>query len=226
VAVLLAKLNDRPMRRLKKSRRQLFEEIERGALKPLPARPYELAEWTRPKVAFDYHLEHDDHFYSVHFSLIGEKLDLRATERTVEIFRRGKRIESYERSYAKGQYTTRAEHMPRAHRDHAEWTPERIVAWAKKTGPKTAALLDAIMASKVHPQQAFKRCVGILRLGEHYPERLERACARALHFRTLTYKSVAAILQNNLDREPLPGDEPQATLPLHENIRGSRYYMN
>ena len=102
----------------------------------------------------------------------------------------------------------------------------RIVAWAKKTGPKTAALLDAIMASKVHPQQAFKRCVGILRLADHYPDRLERACARALHFRTLTYKSVEAILHNNLDREPLPDDEPQATLPLHENIRGSRYYVN
>ena len=117
--------------------------------------------------------------------------------------------------------------MPRAHRDHAEWTPERITSWAKKIGPKTGALLDAIMASKIHPQQGFKRCRGILSLTKHYSaDRLERACARALHFRTLTYKSVEAILLNGLDREPLPGDEPQAALPLHENIRGSRYYLN
>jgi transposase len=228
VAELTERINARPMRRLGKSRRQLFAEIERSALKPLPVRPYDLAEWSRPKVAFDYHVEHDDHFYSVHYSLIGEKLDLRATETTVEIFRRGKRIESYERSYAKGTYTTRTEHMPRGHRDHAEWTPERISSWAKKTGPKTAALLEAIMAAKAHPEQGFKRCRGILALSKHYPsDRLERACARALHFRTLTYKSVKAILLNGLDREPLPGDEPhQPALPLHENIRGSRYYLN
>ena len=83
------------------------------------------------------------------------------------------------------------------------------------------------MASKVHPQQGFKRCLGILRLGKHYPpDRLERACARALRFRTLTYKSVLAILQSKRDQEPLPDDQPQASLPLHENIRGSRYYLN
>jgi transposase len=227
VAGLLEKLNARPMRLLKKSRRQLFDDIERSALKPLPARPYELAEWSRPKVAPDYHVAHDDHFYSVHFGLIGQQLDLRATEATIEIFKSGKRLESYPRSYAKGKYTTRKEHMPRDHRDHAEWTPERIAGWAKKSGPQTVALVEAIMASKVHPQQGFKRCLGILRLGKEYtPERLERASARALRFRTLTYTSVAAILKNNLDQEPLPGDEPQGSLPLHENIRGSRYYLN
>jgi len=227
VSELLEKLNARPMRQLKKSRRQLFEEIERAALKPLPVRPYELAEWSRPKVAPDYHVAHDDHFYSVHYALIGQQLDLRATEATIEIFRSGRRLESYPRSYAKGKYTTRKEHMPRAHRDHAEWTPERIAGWAKKSGPQTVALVEAIMASKVHPQQGFKRCLGILRLGKEYtPERLERASARALRFRTLTYTSVAAILKNNLDQEPLPGDEPQGSLPLHENIRGSRYYLN
>ena len=227
VSELVQKLNDRPMRKLKKSRRQLFEEMERAALKPLPARPYELAVWARWSVGPNYHVDFDHHSYSVHFGLIGRRLDVRATESTVEIFEHGKRLESYPRSYEKGQYTTRKEHMPRPHLDHAEWTPERIIAWARKTGPKTAALLEAVMASKVHPQQAFKRCLGILRLGKHYPaERLERACARALAYRTLTYKSVAAILQNKLDQQPLPDEEPQRALPLHENIRGSRYYLN
>ncbi|HUO65217.1 MAG TPA: IS21 family transposase [Terriglobales bacterium] len=225
VAELLEKLNNRPMRRLKRSRRQLFEEIERTALKPLPTRPYEYAEWSRPKVDLSYHVEHDDHFYSVHFSLIGEQLDLRATETTVEIFRRGQRIESHARSYAKGQYTTLKHHMPRAHLDQVEWTPERLANWAKKTGPQCTALVQAIMASKAHPQQGFKACLGVLRLARTYPAvRIERAAARALYFQTLNSGSVASILRNNLDQLSLPGDESQQALPLHENIRGGRYY--
>jgi transposase len=225
VADLLENLNDRPMRRLKKSRRELFEDIERRALKPLPVRPYEYAEWTRPKVDLSYHVEHDDHFYSLHFSLIGERLDLRATETTVEIFRKGVRIESYLRSYEKGKYTTLKHHMPRAHLDQAEWTPERLTNWAKKTGPQCAALVQAIMAAKAHPQQGFKACLGVLRLARKYPaERIERAAARALRVRTLNSGSLASILRNKLDQLPLPGDEPQQALPLHGNIRGGRYY--
>jgi transposase len=115
--------------------------------------------------------------------------------------------------------------MPRAHLDQVEWTPERLTSWAKKTGPKTVALLEAIMASKAHPQQGFKACLGILRQARNYPpERVERAAARALHFRTLNSGSVASILRHNLDLVPLPGDEPQQALPLHENIRGRGYY--
>ncbi len=225
VAELLEKLNARKMRRLGKSRRELFEEIERAALKPLPARPFEYAEWAQPRVDLSYHVEHEGHFYSVHFSLIGEQLELRATESTVEILRRGTRIESYRRSYARGQYTTRKEHMPRAHLDQVEWTPERLTSWAKKTGPRTAALVEAVMAGKAHPQQGFKACLGILRLARSYPpERIERASARALHFQTLSYRSVASILKHELDRLPLPGDEAQQPLPLHENIRGGDYY--
>jgi len=225
VAELLEKLNHRPMRLLKKSRYEMFEQIERAALKPLPVRPYEYAEWTQPKVDISYHVVHDDHFYSVHYSLIGEKLDLRATETTIEIFRRGVRIESYERSYEKGKYTTRKHHMPRAHLDQADWTPERLTDWAKRTGPRCAALIQAIMASKVHPQQGFKACLGVLRLAKQYPAaRIERAAARALHFRTLNSGSVSSILRHNLDQASLPGEEPQQALPPHENIRGRRYY--
>jgi transposase len=228
VAELLEKLNDRKMRRLGKSRRELFEEIERTALKPLPVRPFDYAEWAQPKVDISYHVEHDDHFYSVHFSHIGEKLDLRATETTVEIFRRGTRLVSHPRSYAKGKHTTLKEHMPRAHLDQVEWTPERLTSWARITGPNTVALLEAIMASKTHPQQGFKACLGVLRQARNYPrERVERAAARALYHRTLNSRSVASILQHKLDQLPLPGEEePQHALPLHENIRGGRYYQH
>jgi len=225
VAVELERLNHKQMRHLKKSRRELFEEIERAALKPLPVRPFEYAEWARLRVDLSYHVGHDDHFYSVHFSLIGEQLDLRATEVTVEIFRRGRRIESYQRSYAKGKYTTLKHHMPRAHFDHVDWTPERLTDWAKRTGPQTVALLAAVMASKAHPQQGFKACLGILRLAKDYPaERIERAAERAVRFKTLNSGSVASILRHKLDQLPLPGEEPQQSLPLHQNIRGGGYY--
>ena len=226
VAELLEKLNHRRMRRLKKSRRELFEEIERAALKSLPVRPYEYAEWAQPKVDLSYHVVHDDHFYSVHFSLIGEQLDLRATEATVEIFRRGTRIESYPRSYLKGKYTTLKHHMPRAHLDQVEWTPERLTSWAKKTGLQTAALLEAVMQHRRRTRnRASRRASGSCGWrSSTRPNGSRRAAARAMHFRTLTSGSVASMLKNNLDRLPLPGEEPQQALPLHENIRGRGYY--
>lgn len=226
VAKLVDKLNDRPMRHVKKSRRQLFEEVERAALKPLPATPYELSQWAQPKVNIDYHVVFDDHFYSVPHGLIHQVVDLRATETVVEIFFKGRRITSHLRSDEKGTATTKPEHMPSSHRAHAEWTPSRVLEWAKKIGPSMAALAEEIMRRRPHPEQGFRSCLGLIRLRERYgEERLERACARALRHRAFSYKSVAAILKNNLDRaDELPADGGQPALPLHGNLRGGSYY--
>jgi transposase len=224
VKELVEKLNHRPMRQLKRSRREVFEELERPALKALPATRYEFARWARPRAGIDYHVEFDDHFYSVRYQLVGKQLDLRATETTIEVFLGGRRETSHLRSYEKGKHTTKSEHMPKAHQAHVEWTPVRLVEWAKKTGPATAALVEEIMRRRVHPQQGFRACLGILHLGRRYEgERIEAACARALRVRACTYKSVVAILRNNLDREP-PQESEQRVLPLHGNIRGSGYY--
>jgi hypothetical protein len=161
----------------------------------------------------------------VPYQLVAQRLDLRATDTTIEILRGLKVITSHARSYEKGKYVTKTEHMPKAHQAQAEWTPERLVTWAKKTGPSTAALVEEIMSLKVHPQQGFKACLGILHLESDYePKRIEAACRRALAMRACTYKSVKAILRNNLDAQPLD-DAPQASsLPLHENVRGAGYY--
>lgn len=229
VKPLLAKLNERPMRRLKKSRRELFEELERTALKALPGKPYEFAAWAKPRVNPAYHVEFDGHFYSVDYRLAGQQLEVRATASTLEVMRNGKCITAHARSYAPGKYTTKKEHMPKAHAAQAQWTPERLLDWAKKTGPKTAELIGEMMQRRVHPQQAFLACLGILHLGRHYEaERIEAACTRALRLRACTYKSVKAILKNNLDREQQPGggEEAQQPLPLHENVRGAAYYLN
>ena len=225
VKELVDRLNDRPMRRLKKSRRQVFEELERAALKPLPATPYELSQWALPRVNIDYHVVFEDHFYSVPYGLVHQQVDLRATEKVVEIFFKGRRVASHLRSYEKNQATTETAHMPASHRAHAEWTPSRVLEWMKKTGPSTAALGEEIMRRRPHPQQGFRACLGIIRLGETYgADRLERACTRALQHSAFSYRSVEAILKNNLDRfDETAAPDPRA-LPKHGNLRGSGYY--
>jgi transposase len=203
----------------------MFEELDRPALRPLPARPYEYAEWRTAKVNIDYHIEVERHWYSVPHQLVGRSLDIRAGARVVEVFHRGRRVASHRRSMRQGRFTTLAEHVPEAHRRHAEWTPGRIVAWAERTGPATAGLVSAIMASRPHPEQGFRSCLGIMRLGRRYGEaRLEAACARALAIRGLSYRSVESILKAGLDGLPLPGSEPVPTIGHHANVRGATYY--
>lgn len=94
-----------------------------------------------------------------------------------------------------------------------------------KTGPSTAAMVEEIMRRRVHPQQGYMACLGILHLNRDYePERIEAACGRALRMRACTYKSVKAILKNKLDLSANESEEPQGALPLHENVRGAGYY--
>ena len=222
---LLERLNSRPMRKLKASRRELFETVDRPFLRPLPESAYELAVWKRPRVNIDYHLEFESHYYSVPYQLRGQVLDLRATATAIEIFRSGRRITSHVRSYVKFQYTTKPEHMPAAHRAHADWSPSRLIAWAEKVGPATARVVAEILESRPHPEQGYRACLGVMRLRERYPdERIERACLRALTLRAVSYRSVQAILKNNRDREEILPSPAQQPLPLHGNVRGPGYY--
>jgi len=221
---LLRQLNHRPMRQLGRSRQELFEMIDRPALRPLPDRPYELATWKQARVNIDYHLEFDHHFYSVPYTLIHQEVSLRATEHVVEVFVKGRRVASHLRSRRRGGHTTLAEHMPEGHRQHAEWTPERMVRWAESVGPATARLVAAVIQSKAHPEQGYRSCLGILRLSTKYsPARLEAAAGRALRFGVLSYKGVKNILEAKLDAIP-PDDEPPSSQAGDEHVRGSGYY--
>ncbi len=218
-------LNARPFKKLPGSRRQLFEELDRPALRPLPARPYEFATFKTATVNLDYHVEVARHFYSVPYQLVGEKCEARLTASMVEIFHRGRRVASHPRSYRIGGYTTEPAHMPASHRRHLEWSPSRIVRWAEKTGPSTAQLVQAIMESRPHPEQGFRSCLGILRLGEHYgAERVEAAAKRALAIQAFSYRSMESILKTGLDRQPLPSSAPTTSHRPHENLRGATYY--
>lgn len=224
IAELLERLNARPFRKLPGSRRSQFEALDRPALRPLPAVPYEYAEWKKATVGIDYHVEIERHYYSVPYQLAGRKLDVRMTPKVIEVFQKGVRVASHCRSYVPGRHTTVPEHMPPSHREYLSWTPERLLRWASKTGPSALRLAKAIMETKAHPQQGFRAILGILRLVKTYgDERVEAACARALALNTLSYRSVESILRNNLDRnrpEKTPEPEPIA----HTNIRGSLYY--
>lgn len=224
---LLEKLNDKPFKKLPGSRKSLFEEIDRPALQPLPATHYEYALWKKVKVNIDYHVEIDRHYYSVPHHLVKRRLDARYTENTVELFHKNSRVASHKRSYNKRSYTTVKEHMPKAHREHDYWNPERLINWASKTGPATAKLIKTIMGKRIHPQQGFRPCLGVMRLGKQYgEERLESACLRALTLGSTNYKSVESILKNNLDKQPLPSPSENSEAPVleHDNIRGANYY--
>ena len=221
----LAWLNARPFKKLPGSRAVLFAELDRPALRALPPEPYEFAIWKTATVNVDYHVEVDRHWYSVPHQLVGAGCDIRVTAATVEVFCRGRRVASHRRSSEQRRFTTDAAHMPEAHRRHAEWTPSRIVRWAEQTGPAVAALVAAIMASRPHPEQGFRSCLGIMRLGRRYGDaRLEAAAARALAIRALSYRSVESILKSGLDGLPLPGTEQVTTIGDHANVRGAGYY--
>src|SRR3954451_801800 len=226
IGELVADLNARPMRRLGVSRRDLFLELDCPALKPLPAEPYEYAEWRLRRVGLDYHVDIDGHYYSVPHRLIREQLDARITERTIELFCRGERVAVHMRTGGRGRHTTIPEHMPSAHRRYAEWTVERIRADAAAIGPNTAKLVALILESRPHPEQGYRASIGILRLARHYgADRLEPACARRLDIGARSYGSIQSILKHGLDRRPPPRQPIQGELlPDHPNIRGPRYY--
>lgn len=228
IGELLDDLNARRMKRYAASRKELFEQLDEPALKPLPVEPFTYGEWTTAKVNIDYHIDVDRHYYSVPYVLRGEHVEAWATGTTVEVWHNNQRITSHVRSSRRGFHTTKSEHMPKAHQKHLEWTPSRLVHWGGTIGPKTEALVQAILEARPHPEQGYRSCLGLLRLAKKYGnDRLEVACERALGVRALSYRHVNSILKNGLDRVAASGptSAQSATLPEpHENIRGADYY--
>lgn len=225
----LEDLNNRPFQKLPATRKALFETLDKPALKPLPEKPYEYAEWKKARVNIDYHIEVDHHFYSVPYQLIKQQVEVRLTQTTLEVLFKNQRVASHARSYQKGKFTTLNEHLSKSHQAYLEWTPSRLIRWASKHGPRTEQLITHILETKLHPHHGFRSCLGILRLAKSYsPERLDAACALALHIKGYSYKSVQSILKTGLDQKNLFSE--QVTQPvepiLHPNLRGKDYYSN
>jgi transposase len=225
IALVLERMNGHVMRRLGLSRSDLFASVERPALRPLPATDYEFAEWRLTRVGIDYHVEAYDFYYSVPHALIRAQVDLRITSRIIEVFHRGQRVAVHERRYGGRRHGTDPDHMPSAHRRYAEWSPSRFQRWARSIGPNTEALVIAVLTNRPHPEQGFRTCLGVLRLFRGIaPARAEAVADRALAIGALTYKSVASILANNLDRASSPADAESSSVIEHQNLRGPGYF--
>jgi transposase len=220
----VAAINAKVMRRINKSRSELFASLDRPALKPLPAERYSYAEWKRCTVAPDYHVEVELHFYSVPFRLLRETIAARYTDKTVELFHKGERVASHVRSRLPHKHTTLPEHMPSSHRRYAEWTPARMLRRAGEIGPATVTLFEAIMRAKPHPEQGFRSCLGIISLLNSYgPERIEAAAKRGNDIGATTYGSIKSILEKGLDKAYVPSQTDIRPIQ-HANIRGRGYY--
>jgi transposase len=223
---LLLDLNRRPFKKLPGCRASAFAEMDQPALRPLPQRRYEYAEWKVARVGIDYHVEIDGHYYSVPCEHARVQVDVRVTKATVEVFQRGQRIASHAYCTVKGRHTTIDAHMPAAHREVAGWNAATLTERAAAIGPRCAVLVERLLHQRRHPQQAYRSCLGVLSLGQRYGvERLEAACARALKHGAASWKSVQAILKNGLDQQP-QGVQRTLDLPEHENLRGAAYYQS
>lgn len=222
---LLLVLNDRKMEHLEKTRRELFAEADQPALRLLPEKPYEYATFKTCRVNIDYHVEFEKHFYSVPYTLIHEEVRIRATEHLLEIFHKS-RVEPvalHPRSTLPGVYSTQTAHMPPKHQKAAEWSGERILNWAEKIGPQTTQFVQAIIASRRCPEQAFRSCLGILRLSSQVSaSQMETACQLALRAKLLNYTGFKTTLEHLPEPQKQDASSP---MPAHENIRGESYYQ-
>jgi transposase len=222
---LVLKLNQRPFKKLPGSRDELFQSLDKPALKALPLTPYVYAEWKLVRVHIDYHVDIEGHYYSVPYRLVKQQLDARITENTIEVFKKGERVASHLRSCLKGGHTTLDAHRPEAHRHYGDWSPERFISWAEKIGSATGQVITVALQERRHPEQGYRSCLGILRLAKAYSDaRLEAACTRALLLGTCRYKSIESILKHGLDSKPVVVEEESALPQQHENVRGSAYY--
>src|SRR2546426_4907401 len=225
IAELLTRLNQRRFRKREGSRATLFAQLDRPALKPLPATRYEFGKWKTARVNLDYHIEVERHYYSVPYALVHQEVDVRLTAETLEALHRGVRVASHARSYEAGRATTLTDHMPKAHQKHVGRTPSLLIEDAQQIGPYTGQLVEAILAAKRHPEMGYRSCLGILRLAKIYPaEHMEAVARRALRARAYNFQSMESILKNQLDRLPLPGDPPVQPAVDHDNLRGADYF--
>ena len=218
--------NARKFQKKECSRLSLFLGEEMPLLAPLPATPFELAEWKQATVQFNYHIAVDRMFYSVPYQYIKNKVDVRITDTTVEIFYNHNRIASHRRLYGRSsQYSTVTEHMPQEHQKYLEWNGDRFRKWADSIGINTSKVVDAILTSGRIEQQSYRSCMGLLKLAEKYsPEKLEQVCAKALSYSGKpSYKSIKNLLVAKKDAPDTESESSQVEKP-HGITRGAKYY--
>ena len=226
----LEEFSHRPFQKKEGSRYELFRDEELPLLAKLPTTPYELAEWKTATVQFNYHISLEGMQYSVPYEYIKRKVDIRVTDTTIEIFYDHNRIASHRRLYGrKGQYSTVTAHMPEDHQKYLEWNGDRFRRWASQIGANTSKVINALLTSQRVEQQAYRSCMGILKLADKYSSvRLEAACGKALTYTaTPSYKSIQNILAAGQDKtavETPSNTEKESTQNKHALTRGADYY--
>lgn len=219
-------INGRPMKHVGASRRELYETLDKPALRALPRTRYEVAVYHKAKVNIDYHVEYEKIFYSVPYVLVGRTLEVRATRTVVDVLDGSVVVATHPRLRKIGDASTLPEHMPSTHRFKADWTPERLVAWAARVGPNVEAVAEAMLTSQEHPEVAFRACLGLIRLETKFGrERTDKACAASLAMRIGTYRHVKKLLQHGLEEACIPAPPAlPAIAETHVNIRGATYF--
>ncbi len=222
----LEKHNNRKLTGRPQSRREMFNEVEKQELSPLPVERYEIKELAFATVMQNGHIlmSKDKHYYSVPYNYIRKKVKIMYTSSKVEVFYKYNRIALHKRDMQPYNYTTIKEHMATTHQFITEWTPQRFINWAASINEDVRIYITNLLERKQHPEQAYKSCMGVLsyakKVGE---ERLIKACRRAIEFDTYNYKIIQNILENGLDKL-IEEQEADKDLPDHNNIRGEDYY--
>ena len=227
IGICLERINNKKMRSFDKSRRELFEQIDKPVLGKIPTRPYEVVFWKRATVNIDHHIVFEDHFYSVPYSLVKRGVEIRSTEKLIEIFLRDTRVASHRRSFLKGGYSTEISHRPPSHKAQLEWTPERIINWGSKKGKNTGLFIKRLIESKQHPEQGYRSALGVIRLAQkHGEDRLNLACGKAMAIGAIKYQTVKNILKNKMERANVKRTEKQQQdfFTSNTNVRGKDYY--
>jgi transposase len=209
------------------SRQLLFNEVEKLHLKPLPVESYEIKTFNCCKVQYNHHvyLKEDKHYYSVPFLLTGKQVMITHTNRDVEVYFNNQRVASHLRNRHPYGYSTNNEHRPKNHQYVSDWSPERFIKWAQKIGAEAEQVITQILDSRKHPEQAYKTCMGLLKLAQkHEHEDYIKACNKALQMNCVKYKFIKNILDTKAFN--LSGQEELDLfkLPKHNNIRGKEMY--
>lgn len=219
----IAKFINRPFQKMEGNRLKAFETIDKPALQPLPLTQYEYAVWKETKVPFNYHVEYEGRFYSVHYLYVGCPCSIRATSRAIEVFIDGQRVTAHNRNINQfNRYTTLPEHMPEKHKAVAGWNDERFLSSAEEVGPYTRELVKVILESCKFSVQGYRSCIGIIRLSNEYSkEIMENSSRQALEKRTYSFKYFSTIVRHEGAKAPEATPE---RVVKHKNIRGSKEY--
>lgn len=199
-------------------------------MQPLPVYAYEPAVWTQATIGNDYLIFDGRNKYSVPFDLIGERVQIRLTKNTVEIFLGGSRIASHKRLSNIVNYPiVKFEHMPTEHRKYLNYNANEFKTWAASVGNSTAKVTEYFLNSGKAPEQGYKSCIGLMKLSERYgKQKTEDACKRITAFSSSpSIRNIITILKNSNSERNKTDDIEKG---LHDNsnrygiTRGAAYF--